>query len=79
MVHFEMDGIKFVACAAGVNPRYRGSNFNEHRKDWIIMRKWCEDQGWIINVDYIVPGRIPEGKWYFRLKEYQVLFTLRWQ
>lgn len=76
--HPEPSHLKFHACGSGVTVRYTGNTHREQMKDCLQMMNWCEEQGWIMQVDYLVPTRVPEGKWHFRLKEQQAWFALRW-
>ena len=69
---------KFHACGMGVVPNYKGTDFNHQFREWQRMRSWCNKQGWEICVDYFAPAKIPDGCWYFKDKEQQVLFVLRW-
>ena len=47
-------------------------------KDWYAKRAWCEDQGWVMNKDFLCPAVMVGAKWWFRRMEDQILFTLRW-
>lgn len=69
---------KFYACGPGVVPTYRGDTFNAQFREWSQMREWCAEQGWRMCEDYFAPAKIPHGPWYFKHREHQTWFTLRW-
>ena len=46
--------------------------------DWLEKRKWCENQGWKLGEDFLLPGTMINARWYFRIAEYQFLFVMRW-
>lgn len=68
----------FKTCGAGVVVRYPGDTKHQHLVHWWRIRDWCEKQGWKLSEDYLVPGKVPDGKWYFKTKEQRMWFTLRW-
>jgi len=69
---------KFYACGPGVVPSYKGSTFNQQFREWQSMVDWCERKGWRISEDYFAPAKIPNGRWYFKHREQQMWFVLRW-
>jgi len=70
-------GWSFRACDRGIVPRWHSTHFNVQYIHWRKIRQWCEDQGWVMNVDFVASSDF-EQPWYFRTTEHQVLFTLRW-
>jgi hypothetical protein len=69
--------MQFTACGPGVAPRFHTDSFNPMFSEWQKMRDWCVTQGWALGVDYMPNARMGEP-WYFRTKEQQMLFALRW-
>ncbi len=69
---------KFYAWGPGVVPSYQGTTFNQQFREWQNMNNWCEGQGWRMCEDYFAPAKIPHGSWYFKHREQQMWFTLRW-
>jgi hypothetical protein len=77
MVYIEVVVNMFKPCANGVNiPCYK-ETFNQQFREWYKVREWCDSQGWSLGEDYLAPGYIPNGKWYFNTTDKQILFTLR--
>lgn len=71
------DTLMFLNCRQGVRPKFYSTEFNAQFREWQQMRKWCEDQGWKISKDFLANAEMGEP-WYFRTKEQQMWFTLRW-
>jgi hypothetical protein len=67
---------KFQACGPGVTPRFPSDLPHEQFRHWNLMREWCRQQGW--GEDDVFINAVFEKPWYFRTKEQQVWFALRW-
>jgi hypothetical protein len=78
----------FKACGHGIMPQFpceelpiydpmSDIHFNRNFSHWKKMRSWCEQQGWVLNEDFLANGKL-HRPWYFADKQKQMLFTLRW-
>ena len=67
----------FEAHGYGVVPKFHSSSFDTQYYHWNTMRKWCEDQGWVLGCDFVANADF-DRPWYFRTREQQTWFTLRW-
>ena len=71
------DTIKFLDCRQGVKPKFHASELKGQLREWQVMRKWCEDQGWELGCDFWANAVISEA-WYFKTHKQHIWFALRW-